>query len=211
MKPRAAVLISGSGSNLQALIDACRDSRLDLQLVHVISNRKNAYGLVRAQQAGIPCTIIEAGTNESRESYDKKLVQCLQNSNADLVVLAGFLRILSDGFVKHYLGRLINIHPSLLPRHKGLNTHRRALEAGDKQHGATVHYVVPELDAGPIIVQAALDIQVGENEQHLSQRVLALEHRIYPMALQWIVSGQIKFIDGKLVRLNTDLPSLINF
>jgi len=209
-KPRAAVLISGNGSNLQAIIDAVAEKRLDLELSLVISNHADAYGIQRAQRAGIATRVIEPVNNNRRE-YDAKLEQCLQQAQIDLVILAGFLRILSDEFVQRFAGRLINIHPSLLPKHKGLHTHRRALESGDKVHGASVHFVVPELDAGPIIVQASLQIHADDSEQQLAQRVLQLEHQIYPMALQWIVEGKVKLIDGNLVKTNTDLPKLLHF
>jgi len=209
-KIRAAVLISGNGSNLQAIIDAVKEQRLDMELALVISNRDNAFGLTRAHQAGVPTTVIKH-EGESRLEYDHKLDQCLQQANIQLIILAGFLRILSDEFVHRHIGNLVNIHPSLLPRHKGLNTHRRVLQEGDTTHGATVHYVVPELDAGPIIVQASLQVQRNETEQQLAQRVLLLEHQIYPLALQWIVSQQIQLVDGKLVRSNPNLPQLLRF
>ena len=210
LQTRAAVLISGNGSNLQAIIDAVAEQRLDLHLALVISNRDNAYGLTRARQAGIPVVVLKH-QGESREEYDRKLDHQLRQAKINLVILAGFLRILSDEFVQRHMGQLVNIHPSLLPRHKGLNTHRRVLQAGDKTHGATVHFVVPELDAGPIILQASLQVNADDNEQKLAQRVLQLEHMIYPMALQWIVHSQVKLVDGKLVKNDGDLPQLISF
>jgi len=209
-KPRAAILISGNGSNLQAIIDAVAEQRLDMDIALVVSNQEHANGLKRAQQAGITTRVI-AHHGESRDEYDHRLLQCLQQANVELVVLAGFLRILSDAFVTHYLGRMINIHPSLLPRHKGLNTHRRVLQAGDETHGATVHFVVPELDAGPIILQASLHVAETESEQQLAERVLALEHQIYPMALQWVVSGMVRLVDGKLIKSREDLPVLLQY
>jgi len=210
-KPRAAVLISGNGSNLQAIIDAVADKRLSLDIALVISNKANAFGLTRAKQAGIPYTVIQSENNENRTDYDRKLERCLQDAGVDLIILAGFLRILSDEFVQQHLGQLINIHPSLLPHFKGLNTHRRVLEAGERIHGASVHYVVPELDAGPIILQGCLHVDPHDSEQQLAQRVLELEHQIYPMALQWIIDKEVSLVDGKLVKTNADLPSLIRF
>lgn len=208
-KPRSAVLISGNGSNLQAIAQAVADGKLDLDLSLVVSNRPQAYGLQRAQHAGIAteCIIAQA---DDRDSYDRKLMQCLQTHNIELVVLAGFMRILSDSFVQHYMGKLVNIHPSLLPKYKGLNTHQRVLDAGDKRHGASVHYVLPELDAGPVILQASLEVNAHESAQQLAQRIHALEHKIYPLALQWIVTGDVSLNDGKLVK-NPQLPDLLQF
>ena len=197
------VLISGNGSNLQALIDAIRDDGLPVQIAAVVSNKADAFGLERAQQAGIPIEVIAATAGISRDDYDARLMACIDSYRPDLIVLAGFMRILSDGFVEHYLGRMINIHPSLLPKYKGLDTHRRVLEAGDKEHGATVHYVTPKLDSGPIIAQARIPVSAGETEAELVQRIHRLEHKIYPYAVQLIASGRLRFeqqgitLDGK--------------
>lgn len=192
------ILISGSGSNLQALIDACAES-LPVSIEAVISNRADAYGLERARHAGIPVEVLEYAGFASREDYDRALQRLIDSHRPQLVVLAGFMRILSDAFVRHYTGRLINIHPSLLPRHRGLHTHARALEAGDDEHGATVHYVTPELDAGPIIIQARVPVQADDSPESLAARVLKEEHRIYPQAVRWIAEGRISLDDGRVL------------
>ena len=197
------VLISGKGSNLQAIIDAIDEQGLATRIAAVISNKANAFGLERAQRASIPIEVITATAGTSRDDYDAKLMACIDAYQPDLIVLAGFMRILSDRFVEHYLGRMINIHPSLLPDYKGLDTHRRVLAAGEKHHGATVHYVTPELDSGPIIVQARIPVTEGETEAELVKRVHRLEHQIYPYAVQLIASGRLRLkhqtvmLDGK--------------
>ena len=185
------VLISGNGSNLQAIIDAITEQDLPAQIVAVISNKAGAFGLQRAEQANIPTEVIPA-KGMSREEYDNTLMACIDRYQPELIVLAGFMRILSDKFVQHYLGRMINIHPSLLPAYKGLDTHRRVLAAGEKEHGATVHYVTPELDSGPIIVQARIAVAKNETEANLVQRIHQLEHQIYPHAIHLIATGRVK-------------------
>ncbi len=177
------VLISGSGSNLQAIIDASQHD-LPVDIRAVISNRPDAYGLIRANEAGISTAILENGNYEDRDSYDTALRELIDSYSPQLVVLAGFMRILSDGFVRHYEGRMINIHPSLLPKYRGLHTHERALEAGDKVAGCTVHYVTPELDAGPIILQARVPVMDDDTPATLAARVLEQEHKIYPEAIR---------------------------
>ena len=189
------VLISGSGSNLQAIIDAAQGD-LPVELRAVISNRADAYGLERARSAGIPARVLSHQEYPDRESYDEALMALIDSYQPQLVVLAGFMRILSVNFVRHYAGRLLNIHPSLLPRHRGLHTHQRAIEAGDKEHGATVHFVVPELDAGPLVLQAKVPVQSDDTAERLAQRVLQQEHRIYPQALRWFAEGRLRLIDG---------------
>jgi len=189
------VLISGSGSNLQAIIDAAQGD-LPVEIRAVISNRADAYGLERARSAGIPARVLSHQEYTDRESYDEALMALIDSYQPQLVVLAGFMRILSVNFVRHYAGRLLNIHPSLLPRHRGLHTHQRAIEAGDKEHGATVHFVVPELDAGPLVLQAKVAVESDDTEERLAQRVLQQEHRIYPQAIRWFAEGRLRLIDG---------------
>lgn len=190
------VLISGSGSNLQAIIDAAQ-AGLPVDIRAVISNKKEAYGLERARLAGIPTHVLNHKDYADRADYDAALAQIIDDSKAELVVLAGFMRILSDGFVRRYEGRMLNIHPSLLPRHRGLDTHARALTAGDAEHGATVHFVSPELDAGPIILQARVPVHGDDSPESLAARVLREEHRIYPQAIRWFAEGRLKLEHGQ--------------
>ncbi len=189
---RIAVLISGTGSNLQALIDACAAGTIPGRIEQVLSNRDKAGGLARAQRAGIPTGIIRHTDYADREAYDRALARQLEQAAPDLVVLAGFMRILSDTFVDAFHGRLINIHPSLLPAHRGLHTHERALAAGDRQHGCSVHYVIPALDAGPVIAQGVLGIQPADTPATLAERVQRLEHRLYPLVVRWLAEGRVQ-------------------
>lgn len=189
------VLLSGSGSNLQAIIDAAQGD-LPVEIRAVISNRADAYGLERARNAGIPARVLSHQEFADREAYDEALMALIDSYQPQLVVLAGFMRILSANFVRHYEGRMLNIHPSLLPRHRGLHTHQRAIEAGDKEHGATVHFVVPELDAGPRVLQARVAVESDDTEARLAQRVLQQEHQIYPQAIRWFAEGRLRLIDG---------------
>lgn len=186
------VLLSGSGSNLQALIDSSAIPNSAVRIGAVISNRADAYGLQRAAAAGIETAVLDHTEFEGREAFDAALVACIDGFAPDLVVLAGFMRILSGGFVRHYQGRLLNIHPSLLPRYKGLHTHRRALEAGDAEHGCSVHFVTEELDGGPLVVQAVVPVAPDDTVQSLAQRVHAQEHVIYPMAVHWFANGRLR-------------------
>jgi phosphoribosylglycinamide formyltransferase-1 len=183
------ILISGGGSNLQAIIDA----QLPIALRAVISNRADAYGLERARQAGIPTEVLDHRNFADRLSFDAALQQRIDHYTPDLLVLAGFMRILSDSFVNHYHGRMINIHPSLLPKYRGINTHARAIEAGDTEAGCSVHWVSPELDAGPVILQARVPIHTGDSADTLAARVLEQEHRIYPEAIHRIANGEISW------------------
>lgn len=196
---RIAVLISGNGSNLQALINACAQSDFPADIVRIISNNEQAYGLQRAHKAGIDTLVIDHRGFHSREDFDRALHEALTECHADIVCLAGFMRLLSAEFVGKWEGRLINIHPSLLPAFKGLHTQRQALDAGVKFSGCTVHFVVPEMDAGPIIIQAAVPISPEDNEQSLAARVLEQEHKIYPQALRWLVTDQLS-IEGLVVQ-----------
>jgi len=197
MKTRVVVLISGSGSNLQALVDAAANADYPAQIVAVISNKSDAYGLVRAQNSGIATAVLDHKAFASREEFNAALRDKIDSYQPDLVVLAGFMRILTADFVNHYLGRMLNIHPSLLPLYPGLHTHRRAIEAGDATHGATVHFVTAELDGGPAVVQAEVPVEQGDTEELLAKRVLAQEHRIYPLAVRWFADGDLVFRDGK--------------
>lgn len=190
------VLISGSGSNLQAIIDAAQQD-LPVDIRAVISNRADAYGLERARLAGIPTHLLDHKSYPDRQAFDtalRELIDCFQPA---LVVLAGFMRILSNDFVRHYEGRMLNIHPSLLPRHRGLDTHARALEAGDREHGATVHFVTSELDAGPLVLQARVPIEPSDSPESLASRVLEQEHRIYPQAIRWFAEGRLRLVNGR--------------
>ena len=192
------VLLSGSGSNLQAIIDAALAGRLDVEIRAVISNKAAAYGLQRAQQAGIETRVLEHTAFDSRETFDQAMMQLIDTYQPGLVVLAGFMRILSDAFVDHYHGRLLNIHPSLLPKYQGLNTHQRAIDAGDSEAGASVHFVSPELDGGPVIMQASVPLQAGDDAESLAQRVLGVEHRLYPQAIQMFATGEIEQRDNQV-------------
>lgn len=185
------VLISGNGSNLQTFIDAQKAGKLPVEIRAVISNRADAYGLERAHQAGINTHVLPFQGFASREDYDRQLIELIDAHDPRLVVLAGFMRILSPHFVEHYLGRLINIHPSLLPAFRGLNTHERALASGVQDHGCSVHFVTPELDAGPVIVQARVPIASDDTSASLAAKVQVQEHRIYPLAIKWIAEGRI--------------------
>lgn len=202
-RKRLVVLISGNGSNLQALIDACDRNDIRADIACVISNKPNVFGLERADTADIATLVIDHRDYATRESFDAELMRAIDAHAPDLVVLAGFMRILTTDFVLHYRGRLINIHPSLLPKYPGLHTHRRALEAKDAEHGATVHFVTEELDGGPAIVQARIPVHKFDNEESLALRLLQQEHVIYPLAVQWFVDDRLSldhntvFLDGK--------------
>jgi len=188
---RIVVLISGSGTNLQAILDKIHQTDVPASVVAVISNRADAYGLKRAEQADVPTRVLSPRDHPSRENYDAALQESIDSFQPDLVVLAGFMRILSDDFVNHYHGRMLNIHPSLLPKYKGLKTHQRVLEAGDNEHGCSVHYVTPELDGGPVILQATVPIAADDTPESLAQRVHQEEHRIYPQVIEWIARGRL--------------------
>lgn len=193
---RIVVLISGNGSNLQAIIDETERGRLPVRICAVVSNRPGVYGLERAEQHGIPNQIVDHRHYSSREDFDQELARVIDQYEPDLIVLAGFMRILTEGFVNRYLGKMINIHPSLLPRFQGLDTHRRVLEDNQTQHGATVHYVVPQLDSGPIILQASLEVYDDDTPESLEQRVHQLEYMIYPESIRRIALGQVRFSQG---------------
>ncbi|MBR9908891.1 MAG: phosphoribosylglycinamide formyltransferase [Gammaproteobacteria bacterium] len=201
------VLISGSGSNLQALIDACAAGTIDARIAAVISNRPNAFGLERARQAELAAHCIDHTEYGSREEFDCQLQQQIDHYQPDLVVLAGFMRILTPAFTRHYLGRMLNIHPSLLPKYPGLNTHQRALDAGDASHGVTVHFVTPELDGGPNVVQAIVPVLPADDAAALARRVLAQEHVIYPLAVSWFAEGRLQMDDNRCLLDGQPLPA----
>jgi len=188
---RLAVLISGRGSNLKALIDACADGRVNGRIVLVISNRPQAPGLAYAQDAGIPYAVVDHRQYADREAFDRALGDTLDEHQPDLIVLAGFMRVLTSGFVARFADRMVNIHPSLLPDFRGLDTHARALAAGVEHHGASVHFVTTELDGGPVIIQVRVPVCPGDSPESLAARVQAAEHRLYPAAVGLICSGRI--------------------
>lgn len=192
-KLKIAVLISGRGSNLQSLIDHFGPviTGSPIEIVLVLSNRPDAFGLERAKKAGIPALAIDHKQFADRASFDAAMDAKIRESGAELVVLAGFLRLLTDGFIAGWKDRLVNIHPALLPSFKGLHTHARALAAGVRFHGCTVHYVRPEMDEGPIIAQAAVPVRPGDSEETLGRRVLEAEHRLFPLALRLIADGKV--------------------
>ncbi|MDV5862129.1 phosphoribosylglycinamide formyltransferase [Pseudomonas mendocina] len=192
MPCNVVVLISGSGSNLQALIDSIAHDGNPARIAAVICNRAGAYGLERAKQAGIATSLLDHKQFDGREAFDAALIQAIDAHQPDLVVLAGFMRILTPGFVQHYAGRLLNIHPSLLPKHKGLHTHQRALEAGDSEHGCSVHFVTEELDGGPRVIQAVLPVMADDTAESLASRVHQQEHLIYPLAVRWFAEGRLR-------------------
>ena len=192
---RIAILISGRGSNMQAFIEACSSGTLDAQVSVVISNKPDAQGLLRAQAAGIATCCIDHQGFDSREAFDQALVNQLQAHDVDLVILAGFMRILTPVFIQAFSGRLLNIHPSLLPKYTGLHTHQRALDAGDKEAGVTVHFVTAELDGGPPILQARVAIKPDDTAATLAARVIVEEHAIYPIAAQWYLQGRLTLTD----------------
>lgn len=188
-RKRVAVLISGSGSNLQALIDACKTPDFPAQISLVLSNKADAYGLTRARNADILTHVISHKNYASREEFDSAMDEILRQHQVDIICLAGFMRVLSSGFVKKWQGKMINIHPSLLPEHKGLHTHQRALDAGDKEAGCTVHWVSVGVDEGEIIAQARVPVLANDTAETLAARVLEQEHKIYPAALKKIIQA----------------------
>ncbi|MCH8544496.1 MAG: phosphoribosylglycinamide formyltransferase [Alcanivorax sp.] len=196
MTHRIAVLISGNGSNLQALIDAIHAGSLTADIALVLSNRADAGGLARAQQQGITTAVVDHRDYASRADFDQAMIAVLdRHGPLDTVVLAGFMRILTPAFVQHHAGRLLNIHPSLLPRYPGLNTHQRALDAGDAEHGCSIHFVTDELDGGPLIAQARIPVRANDNVSDLSKRVQASEHLLYPQVVAWRAEGRLRLTD----------------
>ncbi|AJA44325.1 phosphoribosylglycinamide formyltransferase [Frischella perrara] len=206
MKKRIIVLVSGNGSNLQAIINACQNNLINGKIVAVISNKPDVYSLMRAKQANIPSHVINHKEFATREAFDHQLQLQIEQYQPDLIVLAGYMRILTPHFVQHYSGKMLNIHPSLLPKYPGLNTHRRAMEAGDKEHGTTVHFVTDELDGGPIILQAKVPIFDNDEEQDIVERVLAQEHQIYPLVIKWFCDDRLTMINGRAYLDQTMIP-----
>ena len=204
---RFAVLISGNGSNLQALIDACQAGRIQGELVGVVSNRADAFGLERAKAAGIATQVLSSQAFADRESYDAALIQALESWKPDLLVMAGFMRILTPGFVQHFAGRMLNIHPSLLPKYQGVKTHARAIAAGDTVHGASVHFVTEELDGGPVVLQARVPIFPDDDEVTLAERVLSQEHQIYPLVVNWFCQGRLAMVGTQACLDGQPLPA----
>ncbi|PIJ51601.1 phosphoribosylglycinamide formyltransferase [Erwinia sp. OLTSP20] len=190
---RIVVLISGNGSNLQAIIAACQQGKIAGQVVAVISNKADAYGLQRAQAAGIASCALSPAT--SREAFDQQLIAKIDGFQPDLVVLAGYMRILTAPFVRHYAGRLLNIHPSLLPKYPGLDTHRQAIENGDSEHGTSVHFVTEVLDGGPVILQARVPVFASDSVADVAARVQHQEHAIYPLVIAWFCAGRLRMSD----------------
>ncbi|MGO2415162.1 phosphoribosylglycinamide formyltransferase [Cobetia crustatorum] len=200
-RPSVVVLISGSGSNLQALLDAQEHDELGGDVVAVVSNTADAYGLVRAREAGIDAVVLPHTEYDSREAYDSALIKVIERHSPDLVVLAGFMRILTPLFVQYFFGRLLNIHPSLLPAWPGLGTHRKVLDAGESEHGASVHFVTETLDGGPVAIQAVANVLDGDDEASLQERVHTREHLIYPIAVRWALEGRLK-LEGDVATLD---------
>jgi phosphoribosylglycinamide formyltransferase-1 len=206
---RIVILISGRGSNMEAIVEACAAQSWPARVAAVISNRADAAGLDYAAARGITTAVVEHRAYADRERFDAALAEAIDAHAPDVVVLAGFMRILTAGFVQRYAGRLLNIHPSLLPAFAGLHTHQRAIEAGCKLAGATVHYVTAELDHGPIVAQAAVPVLPGDTEQTLAARVLASEHRLYPMAVRWAIEGALQVDANGVVRQRDGAAQLL--
>ncbi|NRA52558.1 MAG: phosphoribosylglycinamide formyltransferase [Gammaproteobacteria bacterium] len=191
MTKRIVVLISGNGSNLQAIIDNCNDKHINGEVVAVISNKAAVYGIERAAKANIPCEVLDHKAFVSRNEYDQALMAVIDQFKPDLIILAGFMRILTPELVQHYQGKMLNVHPSLLPKYQGLNTHQRAIDAGDTEHGVSVHFVTEELDGGPVVLQAKVPVFPEDNADDLAQRVHQHEHRIFPLVAQWFCTDRL--------------------
>ena len=201
---KAVILISGNGSNLQSIIDHA--DKIDLQISAVISNRDNAFGLQRAQSANINTYFVDSKIFNSRDAFDNELISIIDKLDVELIILAGYMRILSPLFINHFSGKILNIHPSLLPKYPGLNTHQRAIDACDKEHGATVHFVTEKLDEGPIISQETVQVDTADTEKSLAEKVLEREHILYPKVIHWYTQRRLKLnnevtatLDGKKI------------
>ncbi|MCW8915648.1 MAG: phosphoribosylglycinamide formyltransferase [Magnetovibrio sp.] len=203
---KLAVLVSGRGSNLQALIDACAAEEFPAEIVLVLSNKAEAYGLERAKQAGIPTAVLSHKDFDDRESFDEAMSQKITEADAELVCLAGFMRLLSDGFVRKWRDKLINIHPSLLPSYKGLHVHERAIEDGARFSGCTVHFVRPAMDEGPIIIQAVVPVHPEDDADALAGRILEQEHVVYPQAVRYIAEGRVRVSAERVVITDAPIP-----
>jgi len=206
---RIVILISGRGSNMEALCTRCVEQCWPAQVAAVVANRADAAGLAWAAARGIATAVVDHKAFPSREAFDAELARVIDGFEPTLVVLAGFMRVLGAAFVQRYEGRMLNIHPSLLPAFPGLHTHRRALEAGCQVVGATVHFVTPQLDHGPIVMQSAVPVRPGDNEDTLAARVLATEHLIYPQAVRWFVEGKLRLEDGRVRQADGASQALI--
>ncbi|WP_221076439.1 phosphoribosylglycinamide formyltransferase [Agarivorans aestuarii] len=207
MARNIVVLISGSGTNLQAIIDACEEGRINASISAVVSNKADAYGLERAKQAAINTVVVNPKEYSDRESYDLALAEVIEQHNADLIVMAGFMRILSQAFVERFSGKMLNIHPSLLPKYQGLNTHQRAIEAKDQEHGCSIHFVTPELDGGPVILQAKVPVFSEDDADALAARVQVQEHAIYPLVVNWFIEGRLNMENDSALLDDKILPS----
>ena len=205
--PSIVVLISGEGTNLQAILDAVAAGRIRGTVRAVISNRPDANGLTRAKQADINGVCLDHSLFPCREDYDQALQQCIESFSPDLLVLAGFMRILSDSFVAHYQARMLNVHPSLLPKYKGLHTHQRAIDAGDTEHGASIHFVTTELDGGPVIIQSKVPVFEDDDIASLAERVQQQERQIYPLVIQWFCDKRLKLQKDKAYLDGKEIPS----
>ena len=197
-KIRLVVLISGRGSNLQAILDQAVSGELPVEVATVVSNRPGVHGLERARQAGVPALELDHKNFADRPAFEAALIETIDRRQPDLVVLAGFMRVLTAGFTEHYRGRLLNIHPSLLPKFRGLHTHERAIAAGETEHGASIHFVTAELDGGPVIVQARVPVLPSDDPDVLAARVLEQEHRLYPLAIRWFAEQRLR-LEGEQV------------
>jgi len=200
---KAVILISGNGSNLQSIIENA--DRIDLQISCVISNNKNAFGLKRAESSKIQTYIIEPESYNSTEAFDRELISIINQSGAELIVLAGYMRVLTPLFVSNYFGKILNIHPSLLPKFPGLNTHQKAIEASEKIHGASVHFVTNKLDGGPIICQESVTIEAKDTAKTLSKKVLKIEHVIFPKVINWYTHERLKLINNITATLDGEI------
>ncbi|AJY14341.1 phosphoribosylglycinamide formyltransferase [Burkholderia dolosa] len=196
---KLVILISGRGSNMEAIVRACERERWPAEVAAVIANRPDAAGLAFAASHGVATAVVDHRSFDGRDSFDAALAAEIDRFAPDLVVLAGFMRILTPAFVRRYEGRLLNIHPSLLPSFKGIHTHQQALDAGVALHGASVHFVIPELDSGAIVAQGAVPVRAGDDAAALAERVLAVEHVLYPRAVRWFVEGRLRLEDGRAI------------
>lgn len=210
-KARTVILISGRGSNMLSLVEAANTGHCHIDIVAVVSNRPQAAGLQSAAQAGIETCCIDHTLFDSRESFDAELARTIDQYQPDLVILAGFMRILTEGFTRHYEGRMLNIHPSLLPKYPGLNTHQRAIDAGDQEHGASIHFVTAELDSGPVALQSVVPVLAEDDADSLSQRVLGTEHQLYTIAADWFGRGLLKMVSngGVLCEQKLEKPVIL--
>ncbi|ABG41006.1 formyltetrahydrofolate-dependent phosphoribosylglycinamide formyltransferase [Paraglaciecola sp. T6c] len=203
---KIVVLISGNGSNLQALIDDIAEQKITAQIVAVISNKADAYGLERASQANIPHHVVSHKDYATRDEYDAQLHSTIASFSPDLVVLAGFMRILTPWFVEQFTGKMLNIHPSLLPKYKGLDTHQRAIDAKDEEHGASVHFVTPELDGGPVVLQSKVPVFADENASQLASRVQEQERQMYPLVVRWFCQKRLLMLNNKAYLDGNEIP-----